>query len=595
MVNLFTDKMSSSEKRDIQRKLERGSRPPRISTGFSCVNPEGYLDVETTRLLNPSSSIPPSPRAKQPKRVDRVFDGDDHIGETGRRPRRRPSIETRTRKSEYHTLLEGRSLWSDDEVTDDVDRDVQEPPQSKSATQESSSVPEPQLALPILEPSVDSPRPSIVSVLCGRQDPKSWYLTRRLARVPTDNAATNLDAPTLLTRRNIDPDAAELHRLWRHTGVIPTRYRDVKFDPDGVDPQHSWITCWPLINAAIHGYLVEDVEFVDRVMDLVDEKVLKGVRPDFDTISHIFGDKRHHMPMALGRFLVDRWVDSAAEGFGNIDLFNLPRLFVYVALETAMRRLSQEKRSSSLTGCQYHTHTKPEECYRNRDASVEAKRQERYQYRREKASREAENVATDSIACGIATVDWEERRVEEHRRLRNRLDDSLLAANSLVACAEQELETDHIDRLGLSDGAHAHGSESGVENRLGAKSSSSSMFGTTQAEGPVDEVKFAPPAREPPAPPSSITSISNDDVTTAGDWSAETCLASQGVEISSCGDAMLVVKMEDDSESTASKTPTPEADARTAPGENSRQRKRRTCPGSFPESRSGSLKSVVSA
>ncbi|KAI4908739.1 hypothetical protein J4E90_008474 [Alternaria incomplexa] len=374
MGNLFTDKMSASDKRDIQRRLERGSMPPRIPTDFPRFDAEGIPNPRTSRASRSSSSTALSPRSQKPRNVDRIFDGSEHISDTGRKFRRRPSIEARTRKSDYHTLLEGGSLWSDDEVIDDVDMDVQGPVQSELVKEESYNTQRVQLAPPITDAAVDAPRQSMISVLYGRQDPNCWYLTRRLARLSAVNVDTEFDSTILLRRRNIDADATELHQLWRRTGVISTRYRDVNFDPDGINPQHTWIACWPLVNAAIHGYVVDDVEFVDRVMDLLEEKIVKGVRPDIATISHIFGEKRHNMPKALGRFLVDRWLDSATEGFGDVDPSDLPQPFVCSALETAMRRLSSDKRSSPVLNCQYHTHATPEECYKQRIAPEEAKR-----------------------------------------------------------------------------------------------------------------------------------------------------------------------------------------------------------------------------
>ncbi|KAI4607097.1 hypothetical protein J4E80_009828 [Alternaria sp. BMP 0032] len=427
----------------------------------------------------------------------------------------------------------------------------------------------------------------MISVLYGRQNPDSWYLTRRLARLPAVNVPDNIDSPTLLRRRNIDADAAELHQIWRRTGVIPTRYRDVNLDPDGVDPQHTWMACWPLINAAIHGYVIDDVEFVDRVMDLLEEKIVKGVRPDIDTISHIFGVKRHNMPKALGRFLVDRWLDSAAQGFDNVDPSDLPQPFVCSALEIAMRRLSSDKRSPPLLNCQYHTHATPEQCYKQRIAPEEAKRQQRYKYRREKASREAEQVAADSIECGVVVVDWEGRRLEQHRRLRDESDASLPAFDDRVGTADQMYTADPSDGLVVLDDTDA------IDD-LAAKSSLSSMFGTSQADGPVDEVKFAPPTHEPPPqPPSPNARVGRDDSAIEGDQTYERLLMDQKTQFSLFDGAMQAVKIEEDSESIALGAPAmprdSDANARTVSGESPRRRERRTCPGSFPESRSGIL------
>ncbi|KAI4608388.1 hypothetical protein J4E83_009193 [Alternaria metachromatica] len=592
MGNLFTDKMSSSEKRDIQRRLERGSMPPRIPTGFPGVNPEGYLHHGTPRSSQSRSSVPASPRSRKPRNVDRIFDGSGHISDTGRKFRRRPSIEARTRKSDYHTLLEGGSLCSDDEVIDDGDADVRGPVQSESVKEESSNGVQVHLAPPIPDAAVDAPRQSMISVLYGRQNPDSWYLTRRLARLSAVNIDTEFDSTILLRRRNIDADAAELHQLWRRTGVIPTRYRDVNFDSDGINPQHTWIACWPLINAAIHGYVIDDVEFVDRVMDLLEEKIVKGVRPDIDTISHIFGEKRRNMPKALGRFLVDRWVDNATEEFDDVDPSDLPQPFVCSALETAMRRLSSDKRSPPLLNCQYHTHATPEECYKQRIAPEEAKRQQRYKYRREKASREAEQVAADSIECGIVVVDWEGRRLEQHRRLRDGSDASLPAFDDRIGSADQMRKADPSNGLDVLDDTDAN-------NRLNAKSSSSSIFGTAQAAGPVDEVKFAPPTREPQAPPSPTARVKRDDSAVEGDQAYERLLMDEKTQFSLFDSAMQAVKIEGDSESIALDAPAmprdSDANARTVSGESPRRRERRTCPGSFPESRYGGLNKADTA
>ncbi|KAI4671040.1 uncharacterized protein J4E88_009435 [Alternaria novae-zelandiae] len=593
MGNLFTDKMSSSEKRDIQRRLERGSMRPHIPADFPGFDVEGYLNPGTTPVSRSSNNTALSPRSQKPRNVDRIFDGSDHVSDTGRKFRRRPSIEARTRKSDYHTLLEGGSLWSDDEVIDDVDVNVQGPVQSEPVKEESSNRVQVHLAPPIPDAAVDTPRQSMISVLYGRQNPDSWYLTRRLARLPTVNIPDNIDLPTLLRRRNIDADAAEMHQIWRRTGVIPTRYRDVNFDPDGINPQHTWIACWPLINAAIHGYVIDDVEFVDRVMDLLEEKIVKGVKPDIDTISHIFGEKRHYMPKALSRFLVDRWVNNATEGFGDVNPSDLPQPFVCSALETAMRRLSSDKRSSPLLNCQYHTHATPEECYKQRIAPEEAKRQQRYKYRREKASREAEQVAADSIECGIVVVDWEGRRLEQHRRLRDGSGASLPAFDDRIGTADQMHKTSPSDGLDVIDDADAN-------DQLNVNPSSSSMFGTSQTDGPVDEVKFAPPTHEPPPmPPSRNARVERDGSDVEGDRAYGALLRNQQIQFSLFDGAMQAVKIEEDSESIAlgalAMPRDSDANARTVLRESPRRRERRTCPGSFPESRSGSLNKADAA
>jgi hypothetical protein len=500
-------------------------------------------------------------------------------------PRRRPSIEERTRRNAYHMLLDSGQLPSDDEVIDDVDTDVRGHIQSELLEEESPNTPQSQLAPPILDASVETSKPLMVSVLCGRQDPKSWYLTRRLARMPSYNADAPSDSVTLLKNRNIDPDASELHRLWRRTGVIPTRYRDINFEQDGINSEHTWITCWPLINAAIYGYKLKDVEFVDRVMDLLEDKVVKGVRPDFDTISHIFGEKQQHMPMALGSFLVDRWVDCVIPGFGDMDPYSLPQLFVYAALETAMQRLSYGKRSSSPPGCQYHTHAKHEECSKHRHLPEEAKRQERYRYRREKVSREAGNVVADSIECSISTVDWEERRLEDHRRLRDEVDGSSRAINSQLGTSKQDMETNHTRRLDPLKGAPTQDREVESTSHVKSLSLSSSVVGTAQVEGAVDEVKFAPPDREPPPPSPPSTPVIQYDSIVKSDQRFAASPKSREFAPSLISNVMPFIKSVEGLESTDWNSPAippePDTKARTTSKESLRQKKHATYPGPF--------------
>jgi hypothetical protein len=390
------------------------------------------------------------------------------------------------------------------------------------------------------------------------------------------------DLVSLLKRRNIDSDAAEIHRLWRHTGIIPTRYRDINFDPDGINPQHTWIACWPLMNAAIHGYMLEDIEFVDRVMDLIEEKIVKGVRPDVDTISHLFGEKRQHIPMMLQHFLVDRWVDHSTRGFEDVDPHSLPEFFICAALDTATRRLSHLARQSSSSGCQYHTHPKSVECYRNRNKQAEAVRQGRYKYRREKVSREAEKAAADSIKYGIAAVDWEARRAEAHRALHDQVDDYSPTTSSWVETSGQRVEGIASEQVDWTYGAPDPEREN-PESHLNF--GSSSVFGSARADGAVDEVKVAPPAREPPPPPPPTDMpVEDPDSTIESNQYAEVPTEDK--------------KSEGDFESIPSDAtavpPEVHACAQAISSESTRRKKRATYPGSFPESRSGSLKENIS-
>jgi len=163
----------------------------------------------------------------------------------------------------------------------------------------------------------------------------------------------------------------------------------------------------------------------------------------------------------------------------------------------------------------------------------------------------------------------------------------LPAFDDRIEPSREVQEVEHSDGLDVQEDIDA-------KNRLNAKSSSSSMFGTAQADGPVDEVKFAPPTRSPPPmPPSPSARVRRDDSAVESDQTYGALLRNQHIQFSLFDVAMQAVKIEGDSESTALSAPAmprdSDANARTVSGESPRRRERRTCPGSFPESRSGSL------
>lgn len=126
LENIFAEKMSSSDKRDTQRRLERVSMPPCISTTFPGVNLEGCLAPEESQLLPSLSKIPTSSSKRQKnKKADKIFYGSEHTQDTNQKPRRRADIEEQIRQDPYHALLEGGNLPKDLDVIDEVDTNVQ--------------------------------------------------------------------------------------------------------------------------------------------------------------------------------------------------------------------------------------------------------------------------------------------------------------------------------------------------------------------------------------------------------------------------------------------------------------------------------------
>lgn len=218
-------------------------------------------------------------------------------------------------------------------------------------------------------------------------------------------------------------------------------------------------------------------------------------------------------------------------------------------------------------------------------------RQGRYKYRREKASREAEKAAADSIKYGIATVDWEARRAEAHRALHDQVDDYSPTTSSWIETSDQGVEGIALEQVDWTYGTPAPEREN-PESHLNF--GSSSMFGTARADGVVDEVKVAPPAREPPPPPPTDMPVDDPDSRIESNQYAEVPTKDKESETSAYDDAMPFVKSERDFESIPSDAtavpPEVHACAQVTSPESMRRKKRATCPGSFPESRSGSLK-----
>ncbi|KAF2633309.1 hypothetical protein BU25DRAFT_486437 [Macroventuria anomochaeta] len=254
-----------------------------------------------------------------------------------------------------------------------------------------------------------------VNLLLGQQDSNSPYFTRRyfsfldLTHADSTSQISN-DAPQHLSE--LDPQAFDLYKIYLHIGKIVFKYSE------NVKTEHTWIACWPLMNAQILGCIIEEPDFTDRVMDALAEKLTPGICPDVETIQHLFDDNRQSISEELKRFVVDRFVDTQQQSHSLLGTATYPVSFKQLALQTALHRLSGSSSSPAKPGCHYHVHGTSEACYKTRLTAVDTLKERRLAEARESSARDAEIVAANIMHNGVKSVDWEKRRADANRALR---------------------------------------------------------------------------------------------------------------------------------------------------------------------------------
>jgi hypothetical protein len=505
---------------------------------------------------------------------------------------RRPSVEERTMKDAYHAgLVDGGVVV----ISDDEAADVQGLSMSKLSKEESSSTQKvAQSSSPSSPEHAETSKTHVFNILCGQQDCTSRYFTRRFVGFqPADTKLLNINPSSrqseFFNRSAIDPDANELWTVWKFTGTIPAHYHN--FDLSDVDPQHIWFAYWPLMNAVIHGHILKETEFTGRVMNLLQDNVSHSVRPDLDTISHLFGEHRNCMPQVLQQFVVDRWIDASVH-HSNVDPL-LPELFVHAALKTALQRLSYNKRSSSISNCEYHTHATPESCYRRETVTGETETVDR---QRDNQEQPLEDKAASEQSNSLKDVDRETLKADAHQTMR--------AQSELFWVGFRR-----FDKRPTESHASSSLEDSELLNRViplcpdipephhKVVPPASSLFGIAQTSGDVEDVMVELPTCEP-LPPSSL-------VLALGERRGEATVASREVlpaytnesYVPLRNDSPTVIEQADGSYSLPLRVESTQSlpkDGWNIVLEMSLQTgKRVTCPGAFPESRPGSLRSVT--
>jgi hypothetical protein len=307
-------------------------------------------------------------------------------------------------------------------------------------------------SLPMTAPSVTSeedvepPTRKTVDFLLGQQDSSSRYFTRRYvgiaaSRLPSD-LLPSLDkshARSFCLLPELDPHAFELYQIWRNTGIIPFRRQGFDCPVRPIESTHVWKCYWPLLNAHILGCTIEDADFADQVIDILEEKLGNNAYyVDADTINTLFSAEAKGIPQVLQEFVVGRCIEVGIKSdFADLNLPCLPLTFVHFMLKSALRRLSSTYRSQE---CEFHVHETPETCYKKKVSPKDLKRKERLNSDREKSRKDSEQVGANTRINGIKTVDWEEQRAQAHRALRLRTGQKRVGFTRLGDCQPPRIE-----------------------------------------------------------------------------------------------------------------------------------------------------------
>jgi hypothetical protein len=353
------------------------------------------------------------------------------------------------------------------------------------------------------------------------------------------------------------------------------------------------------MNAAIHGYTLRDVYFTDLVMDLLRENVPENVRPDLATIAHLFWEHIDDTPDVLRQLIVDRWVDAGLEeSYDQVNFSQKLPFFANAVLKTALQRLSDSKRCSSQSGCVYHSHILPEDCYKHSTTQDTVETEGQSKGCQDISYQTLESKAAKSRNKGINDADPAKLKAEAHQAMRDqrglswvgfrRLDKQKTEARGLLSFEDSNLLSGVIPECPDTPEAHDQ-----------TVSPASTLFGTTQTDRSVNDVRIEPPTREAPPPPSLFPAPFAPELQDGPTTPSHEALPAYVDEayMPFRNNRPSVIGQADGSYSLplhvngAQSAPTSEPKAN--PKMDTRAGKHITCPGAFPESRPGSLRSVT--
>ncbi|KAF2818530.1 hypothetical protein CC86DRAFT_156592 [Ophiobolus disseminans] len=278
------------------------------------------------------------------------------------------------------------------------------------------------------------PRQEMVSLLLGVRNPASQYFVQRFVQASATSlpilanflsqihfrTSAGEESDKYMSLEDVDPGAFEIYRIWLHTGIISSREQVAHGSSSKLHAIHTWRMHWPLMNAHTLGYTIGAPAFSDHVLDILLEKVERNVCADVYTIEHLFSASPGKISESLKRFVVDRCIDAGVETASSLNMPELPPAFAHSMLEAALRRLAPETGPSAPqeAGCTYHIHDTPAMCYKKHIPAADQRRAKRCGQEREQSLKDSKEVTKHVEVNDIRFVDWEQRRIEAARALK---------------------------------------------------------------------------------------------------------------------------------------------------------------------------------
>lgn len=216
---------------------------------------------------------------------------------------------------------------------------------------------------PIIEEAEDIPMPKSESSAASGQSSPVAKIRREVPPQNISQVRTRLQAfgPLPLEMRG----PLKIWQKYVKTGVIDVKICHQALDGDG---NYTWINYWDLLNVyTFAGSFTNDIDFSDRVMDMLCASIEVGKASDFDTTRLIFTEQK--VSSRLKRLVVDRTVDSLTKSLLHSYIKALPREFAIFVLEATTEKLTSPDWHERLgSPCRYHRHRVAEACYLRRCA-----------------------------------------------------------------------------------------------------------------------------------------------------------------------------------------------------------------------------------
>lgn len=260
-----------------------------------------------------------------------------------------------------------------------------------------------------------------VTLLVGKQDLRSRYLTPQLFHVPASaiQHAVNLSkyyaesqaavrSNNIIRLPDLDPNAFELYCEYISTRSIAFPRR-IGLEDWGLK-RRPWICCWPLINAHIFATTVGDPRFGRYVLGLLIDKLALREAPDPDTITHVFTAR--DAGKDLKAFVVRQTLADGLTCFGSEQISRYPATFLHDVLHKISKLFRTRRREAKKAN--------------RMRASVSSHQPDYYsegtlKLVRERVvhalmGRESHVARVDADANGISSIDWANPTEAEQNR-----------------------------------------------------------------------------------------------------------------------------------------------------------------------------------